>query len=560
MGNKVERITEVIGYGVNSIMPGGGHGRRDPTEEDLRMEEERRRLRERRSLIAQEILTTEQNYVNTLNELFNKWETPLRNALEIKSIISREEIKLIFSNSEVLFGFHQMLLASLQEKINNWTDGTEIGPIFLENAPVLKLYVEYVNNFDNSMKTITDCVNNKNFMDFLVATVGLVDTYPLSSLLIQPVQRIPRYEMLISDLVKHTWDSHPDMESLQKALAMIKANAQFVNAQKKRFEDSQKLLDIQTKVGLNDLFVPHRVVLIDKDLLLSKNQRPPIGIKCCLLNDSILIWEEMEKSIFNLRQGKVYLFQELGQIVVNDINPECFTFSVEKDEYELFFPPESKITKEFWMKEFDLAVSQLPKAKPLNLLDEKSKPKDKDKKGIEKEKDKEKKTEKENIKEKDSNNEKKEKDKENKEKKGEKDKENKEKKGEKENGKDKENKEKKGEKDHKEKKGEKDHKDKDKPFFSELMSPKEEKKEEKKGDKSDKKGEKSEKKGDKEKDKDKKGGDNKEKKDSGGVVGDFKLKIANVGSPKEKKSPEPTPKEENKSPIEKNQIPFLETK
>jgi len=43
-------------------------------------------------------------------------------------------------------------------------------------------------------------------------------------------------------------------------------------------------------------------------------------------------------------------------------------------------------------------------------------------------------------------------------------------------------------------------------------------------------------------------------------VGDFKLKIANVGSPKEKKSPEPTPKEENKSPIEKNQIPFLETK
>jgi len=43
-------------------------------------------------------------------------------------------------------------------------------------------------------------------------------------------------------------------------------------------------------------------------------------------------------------------------------------------------------------------------------------------------------------------------------------------------------------------------------------------------------------------DKDKKGGDNKEKKDSGGVVGDFKLKIANVGSPKEKKITRTNPK------------------
>jgi FYVE/RhoGEF/PH domain-containing protein 3 len=126
-----------------------------------------------------------------------------------------------------------MLLSSLDDKISNWNDGTEIGFIFLENAPVLKLYVEYVNNYENSVRTIAECIKNKNFVDFVVETVGLVDTYPLSSLLIQPIQRIPRYEMLLSDLVKHTWDSHPDMESLQKALAVIKANAQFVNAQKK---------------------------------------------------------------------------------------------------------------------------------------------------------------------------------------------------------------------------------------------------------------------------------------------------------------------------------------
>jgi len=93
----------------------------------------------------------------------------------------------------------------------------------LEKAPVLKLYVEYVNNYENSVKTISDSTKNKNFVDFVVETVGMVDTYPLSSLLIQPIQRIPRYEMLLTDLVRHTWDAHPDMESLQNALALIKA-------------------------------------------------------------------------------------------------------------------------------------------------------------------------------------------------------------------------------------------------------------------------------------------------------------------------------------------------
>jgi len=280
-------------------------------------------------------------------------------------------------------GFHQMLLTSLDERITNWSDGTEIGIVFLEKAPVLKLYVEYVNNYDNSVKTIADCLANKNFENFLIETVGLVDTYPLSTLLIQPIQRIPRYEMLLSDLVKNTWENHPDMESLQKALALIKANAQFVNAQKKRFEDSQKLLEIQTKVGMTDLFVPHRGVILDNDLLLSKNGKPSVAVKCCLLNDSLLIWEETEKSLFNLRQGKVHVFQELSLVDMKDINQECVTFFIEKDEFGLYFPPESKMTKEVWIKEFNatlLSVLKIKTAPPLIEEKGKKKPPPNDKK------------------------------------------------------------------------------------------------------------------------------------------------------------------------------------
>ena len=64
----------------------------------------------------------------------------------------------------------------------------------------------------------------------------------LTAYLIQPIQRgsfilylkshmilVPRYILLLSDLQKHTSDSHSDFEDLSKALDRIKDTADFLN-------------------------------------------------------------------------------------------------------------------------------------------------------------------------------------------------------------------------------------------------------------------------------------------------------------------------------------------
>ena len=43
----------------------------------------------------------------------------------------------------------------------------------------------------------------------------------LDQLLIKPVQRIPRYELLIQRLLKHTESSHPDHDLLTTALKEV---------------------------------------------------------------------------------------------------------------------------------------------------------------------------------------------------------------------------------------------------------------------------------------------------------------------------------------------------
>jgi hypothetical protein len=43
----------------------------------------------------------------------------------------------------------------------------------------------------------------------------------LASLLITPVQRLPRYNLLLRDLLKHTPINHPDFEQLKKSIDQI---------------------------------------------------------------------------------------------------------------------------------------------------------------------------------------------------------------------------------------------------------------------------------------------------------------------------------------------------
>lgn len=154
---------------------------------------------------------------------------------------------------------HKIILTELRERIGSWNNKTLLGQIFVDHAPILKLYTEYVNSFELSMDTLAKYSKNKGFMAFVEQTRGSPSLLGLNSLLIQPVQRLPRYEMLLSDLCKNTWEGHPDMVPLRTALSKIKETADFVNESKRKSENRARLLMIQNLIGDKwDLFIPSR--------------------------------------------------------------------------------------------------------------------------------------------------------------------------------------------------------------------------------------------------------------------------------------------------------------
>ena len=71
----------------------------------------------------------------------------------------------------------------------------------------------------------------------------------LETYLIMPVQRIPRYSLLLEDFLLHTWDSHVDYDSLCRALQMIKKIADYVNDSMHLSEKVNRVYELDLAFG-----------------------------------------------------------------------------------------------------------------------------------------------------------------------------------------------------------------------------------------------------------------------------------------------------------------------
>ena len=111
---------------------------------------------------------------------------------------SPEEIRRIFANIEGLIPVNQHLMRAINARVKQWSDVQLIGDVFLKMAPYFKIYNDYSNMYETNVSLISKCQEDPQF----VAQIERIqETLPevvgFESLLIMPVQRIPRYTLLI---------------------------------------------------------------------------------------------------------------------------------------------------------------------------------------------------------------------------------------------------------------------------------------------------------------------------------------------------------------------------
>uniref|UniRef100_A0A8D2KYH5 FYVE, RhoGEF and PH domain containing 3 n=1 Tax=Varanus komodoensis TaxID=61221 RepID=A0A8D2KYH5_VARKO len=199
--------------------------------------------------IANELLHTEEAYVKRLHLLDQVFCAKLSEAG-----IPNEVITGIFSNISSIYCFHgQFLLPELKTRITDeWNTNPRLGDILQKLAPFLKMYGEYVKNFDRAMDMVNTWIQRSSpFKDIIqnIQKQEICGNLTLQHHMLEPVQRIPRYELLLKDYLKKLPGESPDRKDAEKSLELISTAANHSNAAIRKMEKMHKLLEVYERLG-----------------------------------------------------------------------------------------------------------------------------------------------------------------------------------------------------------------------------------------------------------------------------------------------------------------------
>jgi len=254
------------------------------------------------------MLSTEQTYVLNLRTVIELYSNPLKALVQSPTtqILSTEEIKVLFGPLEPVHQVNAETCSQLDAAMKKWSVDQKIGEIFIKAADKFKfVYVPYVLNY-GEVCVILEKIRRKNtkFRDFLEAALedSRSRNLDISSFLIQPVQRLPRYELLLKDLIKSTSPKHPDFDDLNKALQRINEVAIFINEKKRDKENVVSVTNLQStlegKLVETIKWQPHHRQIREGEGQSTTNKKVNYVI---LINEFILLIHK-HKTAFQLRE------------------------------------------------------------------------------------------------------------------------------------------------------------------------------------------------------------------------------------------------------------------
>ncbi|XP_058410447.1 FYVE, RhoGEF and PH domain-containing protein 2 isoform X2 [Diceros bicornis minor] len=244
--------------------------------------------------IVQELLETEQAYVARLHLLDQVFFQELLREARSSKAFPEDVVRLIFSNISSIYLFHvQFFLPELQRRLDDWSATPRIGDVIQKLAPFLKMYSEYVKNFQRAAELLATWTDKSPPFQEVITRIQSSEasgSLTLQHHMLEPVQRIPRYELLLKEYVQKLPAEAADRADAQKALDMIFSAAQHSNAAITEMERLQELWEVYQRLGLEDDIVdPSNTLLREGPVFkISFRRSDPMERYLFLFNNMLL--------------------------------------------------------------------------------------------------------------------------------------------------------------------------------------------------------------------------------------------------------------------------------
>ncbi|KAJ3433515.1 faciogenital dysplasia protein [Anaeramoeba flamelloides] len=249
--------------------------------------------------LFEELIETEFSYITSIQQMIS-----ISKSLKKEDILNKVQAKEIFGGLKAILQFNQIFYKELFVLFKSWNCNCVLYVKLSKLIPYMGVYVPYINNYEQKFELIQRHKSKcENFKKFLKQVPQQTNNLSLESLLIMPVQRLPRYVLLMKQIAQIS--SGNERAELFKIVKTIKSMTHKINNKKKEHSRIMNLIEIEQKItGKNkiSLIKPCRYFIkqLKLNFFLSK-----IPTECVLLLFSdVLVICSIEKSyMFHLHEN-----------------------------------------------------------------------------------------------------------------------------------------------------------------------------------------------------------------------------------------------------------------
>ncbi|XP_066489327.1 FYVE, RhoGEF and PH domain-containing protein 4 isoform X2 [Tiliqua scincoides] len=305
--------------------------------------------------IASELLHTERAYVSRLALLDQVFYCKLMDEAN-RGSFPAEVVNKIFSNISSINQFHsQFLLPELEKRMQEWDTSPRISDILQKLAPFLKMYGEYVKNFDNAMELVKTWTERSFLFKSIIQDIQkqtICGNLTLQHHMLEPVQRIPRYEMLLKDYLRKLPQDSLDWKDAEKSLEIISTAASHSNSAIRKMENLKKLLEVHEMLGEEeDIVNPSNELIKEGQILKLAARNTSAQERYLFLFNNRLLYCVPKFSIVGSKFTVRTRVGVDGMKIVETHNEEYpHTFQVSGKERTLELQASSEQDKEEWIK------------------------------------------------------------------------------------------------------------------------------------------------------------------------------------------------------------------
>uniref|UniRef100_A0A673ZI94 non-specific serine/threonine protein kinase n=1 Tax=Salmo trutta TaxID=8032 RepID=A0A673ZI94_SALTR len=177
------------------------------------MEERRTGFLKRRHYVLLELVETERDYVRDLGLVVESYMTRMKEEGVPDDMKGKD--KIVFGNIHQIYDWHRDFFMGELEKCLE--DPDRLGTLFVKHERRLHMYIVYCQNKPKSEHIVSEYIDT--YFEDLKQRLG--QRLQITDLLIKPVQRIMKYQLLLKDFLKFSKKAGLDSVELEKGVEIM---------------------------------------------------------------------------------------------------------------------------------------------------------------------------------------------------------------------------------------------------------------------------------------------------------------------------------------------------